>query len=220
MTVAISYTSSRHGSVATFIKMPQTERGERLWSSHARVYAGRIVSGHRHYWHLGRVAAASDSMAREAARRAECSNKIKQLGTALAGHESRKGRFPGLQEILSPAGVQPRVATWVVPILPDIDQQDLYSRWTDFGATPEAPYLPVLHCPSKGSPKTSIPSNSYVVNAGFGRQTTDLPLTMAAQRDAVTGPTSPYHYWKAGRKANGLFLDRVVPMAWKRGQAE
>ena len=40
-------------------------------------------------------------MAREAARRSQCSNNVKQLCTAFAGHESRKQRFPGLQEILT-----------------------------------------------------------------------------------------------------------------------
>ena len=49
-------------------------------------------------------------MAREAGRRAACTNNLKQLATAVINFEGRKSRFPGAQELLlgmDPAAIPP-----------------------------------------------------------------------------------------------------------------
>jgi len=67
--------------------------------------------------------------AREAARRTECANKLKQLGLALHNYHDRDGAFP-------PAYIQPDTSNaqnhvmlaWGVRILPYIEQNALYQR--------------------------------------------------------------------------------------------
>ena len=53
-----------------------------------------------------------------------------------------------------------------------------------------------------------------MVNAGYGR---DSQASATGAGYEVPPPSSvpAYHYWKAGRKANGMFLDRVLPNQWK-----
>ena len=63
--------------------------------------------------------------AREAARRLQCANNLKQVGLGLANHESAKGAFP------VGAGVAPDGSTgvsWWVEILPYVEQNALYSQ--------------------------------------------------------------------------------------------
>ena len=61
--------------------------------------------------------------AREAARRANCINNLRQLAVAAQGHESRKQRYPGFQEVIGG-----KRANWVVAMLSDLDQQQIYDR--------------------------------------------------------------------------------------------
>jgi prepilin-type N-terminal cleavage/methylation domain-containing protein/prepilin-type processing-associated H-X9-DG protein len=69
--------------------------------------------------------------AREAARRAQCSNNLKQLGLAVHNYASSFNvvpamtMFPGGQEVMS-QGWGP---TWIIPILPQIEQGNLYSAY-------------------------------------------------------------------------------------------
>lgn len=68
--------------------------------------------------------------AREAARRMQCSNNMKQLGLALHNYHDTHGRFPP-QAIFGP-GAPPHQApyhhTWMVMILPFLEQQPLYDN--------------------------------------------------------------------------------------------
>src|SRR5262245_15107368 len=60
--------------------------------------------------------------AREAARRSQCSNNLKQLGLAIHNFESAKQTLPSSR-------LGPQHATWFVQILPYADQQPLYDLW-------------------------------------------------------------------------------------------
>lgn len=64
-------------------------------------------------------------MAREAARRAQCANHLRQTGLALINHESAKGAFP-------PGGTTTRTGgngfSWWVLILPYIEEDNIYQR--------------------------------------------------------------------------------------------
>ncbi len=62
--------------------------------------------------------------AREAGRRNTCSNNIRNLGTALLTIEGTKRGFPGYANI-----VNHKRASWIVPILPNLERTDLYQRW-------------------------------------------------------------------------------------------
>ncbi|MGO8747000.1 MAG: DUF1559 domain-containing protein [Thermoguttaceae bacterium] len=78
--------------------------------------------------------------AREAARRSQCTNNLKQLGLGMQNFHSTYNRFPpGAAEDEQPFGPQPAVtyaanqtgnwgSSWIVYLLPDIEQGALYSK--------------------------------------------------------------------------------------------
>jgi prepilin-type N-terminal cleavage/methylation domain-containing protein/prepilin-type processing-associated H-X9-DG protein len=70
---------------------------------------------------------------RDAAARASCQNKLRQIGLALHDFHAAQGRFPknggGTQsQTLSPPATPEDVLTWMVSTLPHIEQAELYSR--------------------------------------------------------------------------------------------
>ncbi len=64
--------------------------------------------------------------AREAARRAQCINNLKQIGLACMNYESAMGVFP--------PGIKGSIwGTWMVFVLPFAEQQALYNSWNFMG---------------------------------------------------------------------------------------
>jgi prepilin-type N-terminal cleavage/methylation domain-containing protein len=115
--------------------------------------------------------------AREAARRAQCVNNLKQLGLALANYESSHGVYPygmarencGLNCLFSPNGYFVGSSIFV-RMLPYLEQQVLansynYSliNWTAPNSTVGAVGLSVLWCPSDG-----LIGGLHVPFAGWG----------------------------------------------------
>ena len=147
--------------------------------------------------------------AREAARRATCNNSLRQLAVATTGHEGRKSRLPGSLEII---GGKP--ASWVVALLPDLEQQQVYDRWADATvslAAADTPFIGLLYCPSQPGRDNTIPSSSYIANMGLAARGGDsAPINRGA---VVSAPNGNYHYWTAGRKENGAFVDRYSSKA-------
>jgi prepilin-type N-terminal cleavage/methylation domain-containing protein/prepilin-type processing-associated H-X9-DG protein len=82
--------------------------------------------------------------AREAARRTQCANNMKQIGLALINYADVKGKLPaGTPWRPSfPFGQSPRGGTWAVEILPFIEQQTLYDRY-NFDQTTTGSYKSV-----------------------------------------------------------------------------
>ena len=65
--------------------------------------------------------------AREAARRAQCTNNLKQLGLAMHNYESANGSFtPGRNGCCW--------GTWVVYVLPYMEQSSMYATWNFSGS--------------------------------------------------------------------------------------
>ncbi|WP_162130502.1 DUF1559 domain-containing protein [Schlesneria paludicola] len=94
--------------------------------------------------------------AREAARRSQCKNNLKQIGLALFNYESSCGAFPAhsYQPYAGPHWKDPR-CSWFTAILPNIDQVNVYNlyemsaHWHDpANATAVKTKLPVYRCPS------------------------------------------------------------------------
>jgi prepilin-type N-terminal cleavage/methylation domain-containing protein/prepilin-type processing-associated H-X9-DG protein len=157
--------------------------------------------------------------AREAARRAQCTNNLKQLGLAIANYISQQNALPPLYESFNYTGIaQPQSSTgpwpmnWAVALLPFYEQTTLYNCVNySYGATDQANYwtvsfskLATLLCPSedfKAGPWVSTNLANYRANFG-------APLTMGCysgpivplQQNAygTTGPSLPYYNQNLG----------------------
>ncbi len=115
--------------------------------------------------------------AREAARRAQCSNNLKQLGLAVHNYLSYNNVFP-------PHDVYPTSAllsqgwtfSWTMQILPQLDQQTMYNSlnfstgiWDGTNTTVGYVQVASLLCPSDGSntrPNAPWGTLNYVGNYG------------------------------------------------------
>jgi|YNPMSStandDraft_1061717.scaffolds.fasta_scaffold02295_4 prepilin-type N-terminal cleavage/methylation domain-containing protein/prepilin-type processing-associated H-X9-DG protein len=126
--------------------------------------------------------------ARESGRRATCLNNQRQISLALLQYEQDHGQFPGYRvriPNLSNPNARPLSASWVVPILPFLERNDIYKNWQK--GTPTAVYLKVLVCPS--DPPDAITSTStylsYVVNCGLPDQNGVEPTSTPPQSHGV-----------------------------------
>jgi prepilin-type N-terminal cleavage/methylation domain-containing protein/prepilin-type processing-associated H-X9-DG protein len=119
--------------------------------------------------------------AREAARRTECRNKMKQIGLALHNYHDnfRSFQASGIYGAWNGAGWSPFHHTWLTAILPYIDGSALYNQ-IDFnqrawGQAHVAQQLPALLCPSdagannpmRTSAGETIATTNYSASAGF-----------------------------------------------------
>jgi prepilin-type N-terminal cleavage/methylation domain-containing protein len=66
--------------------------------------------------------------AREAARRANCSNNLRQIGAGLLNYESSHKRFPPGGVTRGPCGV-PSYTNWAIEILPYVENLALYKQY-------------------------------------------------------------------------------------------
>jgi type II secretory pathway pseudopilin PulG len=88
--------------------------------------------------------------AREAARRSQCSNNLKQIGLAVHNFEQARQTLPSSR-------MGPQHATWFVQVIPYVEQQNLYDLWilanTYYVQQPAAQTTPVavFSCPTRRS---------------------------------------------------------------------
>jgi prepilin-type processing-associated H-X9-DG protein len=120
---------------------------------------------------------------REQARLTHCGNNLRNLGLAMMGEATARGRFPGAG-YFSAGPVQDR-HNWVVSLLPRIERRDLYSLW-NFDKLYEDPgnravsgtQVNLLICPDDDSVVPGQGNLSYVVNLGVGWTVpSDCPVT-------------------------------------------
>jgi prepilin-type N-terminal cleavage/methylation domain-containing protein/prepilin-type processing-associated H-X9-DG protein len=102
--------------------------------------------------------------AREAARRMQCTNNLKQMGLALHNYHDANRRFPAGGNWKTPAGVvagrgnrplRGNGWAWTTAILPYIEQSSVYNQLVFANRIPEAPNrnlmsvrIPTARCPS------------------------------------------------------------------------
>ncbi len=116
--------------------------------------------------------------AREAARRSQCTDHLKQIGLALQNYHDANRSFPTMTVFGGGATPQPAYHhTWLTAILPFLEQQALYERTNKLGRAWGQPImgtvLPVLKCPSDNNY-----SDEHPVTTGF-----DLRVFPFAWRD-------------------------------------
>lgn len=137
--------------------------------------------------------------AREAARRTQCLNNMRNVALAAIDYaEKKSGRLPA-------SGTYPGADTdsdglrdtiyhghsWVVDILPGLDQQAVYERWNkaaafNFGGNVAVGQIniPVLTCPNDETADGEDGGLSYVVNVGIGDKNVDVLSTSPTGSDA------------------------------------
>ena len=131
--------------------------------------------------------------ARNAARRTQCLNRVRQIGLGLHAYASKNknGQFPpygtwgdikdNSGNWLTTNSTGRKLSNWVVDILSELDRQDIFDRW-DFDRDHDSTFagpsgysnaqlieefnFNILVCPSDESGEASG-ALSYVVNAGY-----------------------------------------------------
>ena len=113
--------------------------------------------------------------ARESGRRLTCLNNLKNISTAILSRESARQEFPGYWNYLGTVGSGggALVTSWVVPLLPNLERNDLWDLYRDSTIAAdekpgveghEAP-LTVLTCPT--NPQSGDSPLAFVVNCGM-----------------------------------------------------
>lgn len=140
---------------------------------------------------------------REAANRMQCSNNLKQMAIAVHSHHDAKGAFPTSR-------LDNRF-TWMVEILPYIEQDGIFKQWNmnagGFNAQPQAARetpVKTYFCPSRRSASTQAVTDTM--------DNTTTPANGApadyagVTGDSATGATNDY-WWPVGTQpgCNGIF---------------
>ncbi|HWL08486.1 MAG TPA: DUF1559 domain-containing protein [Planctomicrobium sp.] len=141
--------------------------------------------------------------AREAARRTDCKNRLKQIGLALHNYHDTHTLFPSGEIVLTSACPQAasarRGASWTVMILPYLDETPRYQLF-DFNGTfanigndttgltnepQQVRPLPKFQCPSDPNASPAEPNSNYRGVQGGGLQSAALCTTGDASNSRV-----------------------------------
>lgn len=159
--------------------------------------------------------------AREAARRAQCVNNLKQLGLALASYEETCGSYPyGMaRENTGPRSFNPNGyyigSSLFVRLLPFLEQKPLansynysYTHWVAENATVCATGISTLWCPSDGEIQ-----GLQVRQSGWGWDGSDQVMTYTSYAGSMgnfckvpISVTSPAQHRAVLNQADGLFF--------------
>ncbi len=155
--------------------------------------------------------------AREAARRAQCSNNLKQIGLALHNYHDTNGSFPP-GSIAGGVIATPSLTTWTISILPYLEQGPLFAAYNleipneHLGNTTVCrTFIAGFSCPSDPNAKgTAAPQSG----PGSGRQ------YAAATYRAISGASDardPDDAWFDNPYVAGPYPTgtTVLPMSWR-----
>jgi prepilin-type N-terminal cleavage/methylation domain-containing protein/prepilin-type processing-associated H-X9-DG protein len=163
--------------------------------------------------------------AREAARRAQCSNNLKQIALGILNYESSKKEFPpGVEVYENPPNGLPRAVpgdtafidlarTWGIAILPHVEEDQLRQSFDPKRSISDAvnrslivKELPMFICPSDPGPegysRDPFARSSYVGICGAAAGT----VTWGRVRDVITdtGGLQPLATSDVGKERIGM----------------
>jgi len=135
-------------------------------------------------------------MAREAARRSQCTSNLRQCGMAIVNYATAKGHMPPSRSEVD-IDPDPAVTTleklgWVYPILGELEQASLQLEIRNGDLPTEPTPIPVLKCPSQAIFESPDFPLSYVVNGGRANRMSSLLI-----------------YANFDWLANGVFVDQA-----------
>lgn len=157
--------------------------------------------------------------AREAARRTQCRNNLKQIGLAIHNYHDVYGQFPPPSMLSgTTTGSMFSSHSFLLSILPYIDQGNVYESydinlacWDPVNATAVNTKIPGYVCPSVPTPNTvdvTIPAGGLALNA------TDQTFTGAGRTDYVAMDNVQDEFLRAAFDDPTLTEDAS---AWGRG---
>jgi prepilin-type N-terminal cleavage/methylation domain-containing protein len=146
--------------------------------------------------------------AREAARRSQCKNNLKQIGLALHNYHEVGGSFPPGVVNTNWTGTVSNGLAWSVLILPHLDQAPLYNTINTLSSLESqaiiaSEVLTTLRCPSDVGPDqatggTSIGiwgTSNYPANYGVGLPVIDASITDVSRScEGVFGQNSKIRF--------------------------
>jgi prepilin-type N-terminal cleavage/methylation domain-containing protein/prepilin-type processing-associated H-X9-DG protein len=155
--------------------------------------------------------------AREAARRAQCSNNLRQFGLAIHSYHNTHKQLPkggaGVASLSNPLFRSMHCLSWGAAILPGLEQQPLYETINqsqpylhDDNLAAGQHILPVFLCPTAPNPElrkvngdTPTASNRYAVS-NYGANWGERSLRCHPQNNC------PNHYGDASGGGRGVLL--------------
>ncbi len=163
--------------------------------------------------------------AREAARRTQCLNHMRQIALGIHGYaaKSASAQLPaygtwGDDIATTAASTQPAAMwSWVIEVLPFIDKRDLYDRW-DFNLRHsngnndqlvKTYNMKVLTCPDDDSASERAGALSYVVNAGYAGIDSVVELNRTTGWGNSNGNYHEHDNVKIDWNSNGTVGDAV-----------
>jgi prepilin-type N-terminal cleavage/methylation domain-containing protein len=130
--------------------------------------------------------------AREAARRTNCVNNLRQLGIALLNHHDAKKAFPFGVEMAGGIGEGGGLRTWAIEIMPYSEDESLRSLYNPNIAMESSAqkqfretFIPLYHCPSDYASELATPESGPATTAT--REGTPLYRTSSYRGNAGRG---------------------------------
>jgi prepilin-type N-terminal cleavage/methylation domain-containing protein len=155
--------------------------------------------------------------AREAARRSQCLNNLRQIGLAVLNYEQTNGTLPAGSTTKFTNITGQYFSTWSVDILPNLEQPAVYDLWNQeyvfshpLNKELRETFLPAYQCPSDIELNTLATPES---GPGSGRRAQWAPGSYRAMSGHSLGINGD-HYWD---NPNGAFMSHLddMPDAWQ-----
>lgn len=160
--------------------------------------------------------------AREAARRMQCSNNLKQMALAVHNYESAHKTLPPGNIILGPIPQTKTTTNWAIAILPFVEQTALYNTYNTrhFNEDPineplRTSVVTVQYCPSDpGVGSLSIPVTGPGGDSGRGGL--DLQYRVSSYK-GVAGAVFGDRGLRAQGWWDGYYVPFGLPESYRRG---